>query len=58
MLSAQQLLECLLELLSGGLGSRLGLGGDGWCINASEIMKYQAGIMNLLSQDDVMSLAS
>lgn len=42
-------------------GSILGLGAIVGVFRASEIMKYQgdgAGIMNLLSQDDVMSLAS
>lgn len=40
------------------LGDEPGTRGTGWHISASEIMKYQgdrAGIMNLLSQDDVMS---
>lgn len=35
-----------------------GTWGISWHVSASEIMKYQgdrAGIMNLLSQDDVMS---
>jgi len=43
------------------LGVQPGTWGNSWHISASEIMKYQgdaAGIMNLLSQDDVMSLAS
>lgn len=42
-------------------GVQPGTWGNSWRISAGEIMKYQgdgAGIMNLLSQDDVMSLAS